>query len=312
MADEVNSGLSGTRVRVCYSDCNWYYGSIDSYHEPTGKYRISLDDGDRIFAVLPDPDVELLTEGMQGMRRGAMPVPAGHAGIFKRRRVSHQVERFEPGLEGKQHEANPAKGSPAPASAGKAGAVMGKPGPNSIKSPAPPAGKGRGEAAGKDKPSKDAARKDGAGGKKGDEEDGGAHSDEGSGSGLRGVSRRASHEPGHRRWQAHITIAGKKQHLGVFSLREEAALAYDAAALRHYGADAKLNFPGKGKASGAHKREEEAPAAGGKRKSAVGEPAGESDAGESPPPPLPSRTNWTRLVPRPVLNGHVSSPRARA
>ena len=27
-----------------------------------------------------------------------------------------------------------------------------------------------------------------------------------------------------------------------------------------------------------------------------------------PPPPLPSRTNWTRLVPRPVLNGHVSSP----
>jgi len=28
----------------------------------------------------------------------------------------------------------------------------------------------------------------------------------------------------------------------------------------------------------------------------------------SPPPLLPSRTNWTRLVPRPVLNGHVSSP----
>ena len=26
------------------------------------------------------------------------------------------------------------------------------------------------------------------------------------------------------------------------------------------------------------------------------------------PPPLPSRINWTRLVPRPVLNGHVSSP----
>ena len=24
-------------------------------------------------------------------------------------------------------------------------------------------------------------------------------------------------------------------------------------------------------------------------------------------PPLPSRTNWTRLVPRPVLSGHVSS-----
>ena len=27
-------------------------------------------------------------------------------------------------------------------------------------------------------------------------------------------------------------------------------------------------------------------------------------------PPLPSRTNWTRLVPRPVLTGHVSSLRA--
>ena len=27
----------------------------------------------------------------------------------------------------------------------------------------------------------------------------------------------------------------------------------------------------------------------------------------SPPPPPPSRTNWTRLVPPPVLTGHVSS-----
>ena len=26
-----------------------------------------------------------------------------------------------------------------------------------------------------------------------------------------------------------------------------------------------------------------------------------------PPPPPPSRTNWTRLVSRPVLTGHVSS-----
>ena len=28
---------------------------------------------------------------------------------------------------------------------------------------------------------------------------------------------------------------------------------------------------------------------------------------QDPPPPLPSRTNWTRLVPHPVLSGHVSS-----
>jgi len=31
----------------------------------------------------------------------------------------------------------------------------------------------------------------------------------------------------------------------------------------------------------------------------------------APPPPLPSRTQWTRLVLRPVLNGHVSSPPVR-
>ena len=30
-------------------------------------------------------------------------------------------------------------------------------------------------------------------------------------------------------------------------------------------------------------------------------------ASSPPPPPLPSRTKWTRLVPRPVLTGHVSS-----
>ena len=31
---------------------------------------------------------------------------------------------------------------------------------------------------------------------------------------------------------------------------------------------------------------------------------------EPPPPPPPSRTNWTRLVPLPVLTGHVSSLQA--
>jgi hypothetical protein len=37
---------------------------------------------------------------------------------------------------------------------------------------------------------------------------------------------------------------------------------------------------------------------------------GNSRTGEGPAHthPLPSRTDWTRLVPRPVLNGHVSSP----
>ncbi len=49
MSDEERQtgAVSGTRVRVCYSDGLWYHGFIDSFHEPTGKYRISLDDGDR-------------------------------------------------------------------------------------------------------------------------------------------------------------------------------------------------------------------------------------------------------------------------
>ena len=36
------------------------------------------------------------------------------------------------------------------------------------------------------------------------------------------------------------------------------------------------------------------------------EPA-DSTAGCVPAPPPPSRTNWTRLIPPPVLTGHVSS-----
>jgi hypothetical protein len=34
--------------------------------------------------------------------------------------------------------------------------------------------------------------------------------------------------------------------------------------------------------------------------------AGMASLGRCPPPPSPSRTNWTRLVPSPVLTGHVS------
>eukprot|EP00960_Hanusia_phi_P028810 747602-Hanusia_phi.AAC.4 len=60
---EDDTFAGGTRVRVCYSDGFWYYGSIDDFHEPTGKYRISLDEGDRIFVALPDVDVEILEAG---------------------------------------------------------------------------------------------------------------------------------------------------------------------------------------------------------------------------------------------------------
>lgn len=45
------------------------------------------------------------------------------------------------------------------------------------------------------------------------------------------------------RWVAHISIGGKNFHLGFFSTREEAARAYDEAALAHYGQFARLNFP---------------------------------------------------------------------
>ena len=234
MSEEGSGGLSGTRVRVCYADSNWYYGSIDSYHEQTGKYRISLDDGDKIFARLPDEDVDILEQGAAGVERGAAPVPAGRSGIFKRRRVSNVVARFEPGLEGK-HEAHPATSSPAPTPAGKGGSSAGKsPASGGFKSPAPSATKSKSEAGGKDKGSgkkessakkekdtdpKDAKTKDAASDAAPVDDDGTISEGDGETDGLRGISRRASSEPGHRRWQAHIKVGGKKLHLGVFSTK---------------------------------------------------------------------------------------------
>jgi hypothetical protein len=55
-------------------------------------------------------------------------------------------------------------------------------------------------------------------------------------SGFKGVSWRARS----RRWRAQI---GRRKHLGCFATLEEAARAYDAAALERYGAFARLNFP---------------------------------------------------------------------
>ena len=47
-----------------------------------------------------------------------------------------------------------------------------------------------------------------------------------------------------RKWMATICISGKNKHLGYFNEEDEAALAYDRAALENYGEFACVNFPG--------------------------------------------------------------------
>lgn len=73
-------------------------------------------------------------------------------------------------------------------------------------------------------------------------------------SGFRGVSWHV----GNKVWQAQIYIEGKKKHLGSFANREDAARAFDDAAVEHYGEfHGRLNFPDQDATSIARQHAEE-------------------------------------------------------
>lgn len=54
---------------------------------------------------------------------------------------------------------------------------------------------------------------------------------------YKGVSR----YPGNRKWRSQIQVSGKTIHLGYFSSEKAAAIAYNQAALKHFGEFAYLN-----------------------------------------------------------------------
>jgi len=65
---------------------------------------------------------------------------------------------------------------------------------------------------------------------------------------INGIPIKGVHQVPYGRFVARIRVDGKKKHLGYFSNEIDAAIAYDKAALFHYGAFASLNFPNLGEA----------------------------------------------------------------
>lgn len=60
---------------------------------------------------------------------------------------------------------------------------------------------------------------------------------------YRGVTQYTGRVGTAPRWKAYIRVSGRFIYLGRYATEDDAAKAYDLAALQHFGPDAKLNFP---------------------------------------------------------------------
>jgi len=63
------------------------------------------------------------------------------------------------------------------------------------------------------------------------------------GKAQKGVTYEAAHRPRSRPWRARIRVNGRYAYLGHFASDTQAAAAYDAAAMHHFGEFARTNYP---------------------------------------------------------------------